>query len=32
MVNWTPEATTRPSIGVVMVVSIAEGAGLELRS
>ena len=30
--NCTPEATTRPSIGVVMVVSIAEGAGLELKS
>ena len=30
--NWTPEATTRPSIGLTMVVSIGEGAGLELKS
>jgi len=32
MVNWTPEATTRPSIGVVMVVSTGVGAGTVLRS
>jgi hypothetical protein len=30
--NWTPDWTTRPSIGLTMVVSIAEGAGLELKS
>jgi hypothetical protein len=30
--NWTPDWTTRPSIGLVMVVSIGEGAGLELKS
>ena len=30
--NWTPEATTRPSSGLTTVVSIGEGAGLELKS
>ena len=30
--NWTPAWTTRPSIGLVMVVSIADGAGLVLKS
>jgi hypothetical protein len=30
--NWTPEATTRPSIGLTMVVSMGEGAGLVLTS
>jgi hypothetical protein len=30
--NCTPEATTRPSIGLTTVVSMGEGAGLELKS
>ena len=32
MVNWMPDWTTRPSIGVVMVVSTPVAAGAVLKS